>query len=310
MYYQIFQELTECTLEVCQNGELPYVIVVTPTEWRDMKTQFPIELDMELDHNPHPIIKAEVNYNSLTGSLSLLDKKLLDKKALDGKRHFSTYIITENGIIFIDHDGFVGSIIKQIKETRKWKSPSLERFLYDFFVMILQDDLTILEDFEEQMDDIEARILSNADSVDSQEIYQIRSYLLDFRTYYEQFLTFMDELEDNESNLFAEENLRYFHLLGNRISRLQGVLQSLRDYSLQLMDLQKTQLDVKHNRITSILTTVTTIFFPLTLITGWYGMNFKYMPELELPMAYPIAIIVSACIVVGSIIYIKIKKWF
>lgn len=310
MYYQISQELTECTLEVCQSGGLPYVIAVTPTEWHDMKTQFPIELDMELDHNPHPIIKAEVNYNSLTGSLSLLDKKLLDKKALDGKRHFSTYIITENGIIFIDHDGFVGSIIKQIKETRKWKSPSLERFLYDFFVMILQDDLTILEDFEEQMDDIEARILSNADSVDSQEIYQIRSYLLDFRTYYEQFLTFMDELEDNESNLFAEENLRYFHLLGNRISRLQGVLQSLRDYSLQLMDLQKTQLDVKHNRITSILTTVTTIFFPLTLITGWYGMNFKYMPELELPMAYPIAIIVSACIVIGSIIYIKIKKWF
>ena len=114
-----------------------------------------------------------------------------------------------------------------------------------------------------------------ADSVDSQEIYQIRSYLL-----------------------------------GNRISRLQSVLQSLRDYSLQLMDLQKTQLDVMHNRITSILTTVTTIFFPLTLITGWYGMNFKYMPELALPMAYPIAIIVSACNVIGSILYLKIKKWF
>ena len=310
MYYQISKELAECTLEVCQNGELPYVMVVTPSEWHAMKAQLPIELDMELDHDPHPITKAEVNYNSLTGSLSLPDKKLSDKKVIDEKRHFSTYIITENGIIFIDHDGFVGSIVNQIKETRKWKFPSLERFLYDFFAMILQDDLTILEGVEEQMDDIETRILSNADSVDSQEIYQIRSYLLDFRTYYEQFLTFMDELEDNESNLFAEENLHYFHLLGNRISRLQSVLQSLRDYSLQLMDLQKTQLDVKHNRITSILTTVTTIFFPLTLITGWYGMNFKYMPELELPMAYPIAIIVSACIVVGSIIYIKVKKWF
>lgn len=74
--FQISQELTECTLEVCQDGELPYVIVVTPAEWHAMKTQLPIELDMELDHNPHPIIKAEVNYNSLTGSLSLLDKKM------------------------------------------------------------------------------------------------------------------------------------------------------------------------------------------------------------------------------------------
>ena len=57
-----------------------------------------------------------------------------------------------------------------------------------------------------------------------------------------------------------------------------------------------------------MLTVVTTIFMPLTLIVGWYGMNFKYMPELESKMGYPVVILLSILIVVGSLIFFKIKK--
>ena len=60
----------------------------------------------------------------------------------------------------------------------------------------------------------------------------------------------------------------------------------------------------------TILTVVSTIFMPLTLIVGWYGMNFKYMPELDIPIAYPIVLIVSVLIVVISIIFFKKKKFF
>ncbi|MBQ1393912.1 MAG: magnesium transporter CorA, partial [Lachnospiraceae bacterium] len=68
-------------------------------------------------------------------------------------------------------------------------------------------------------------------------------------------------------------------------------------------------LDVKQNRIMTVLTVVTTIFMPLTLIAGWYGMNFKYMPELETNMGYPVVIAVSLSIVIVSLIYFKKKKW-
>ena len=59
----------------------------------------------------------------------------------------------------------------------------------------------------------------------------------------------------------------------------------------------------------TVLTIVTTIFMPLTLIAGWYGMNFKYMPELESGWGYPITIIVSILIVLGSLLFFKKKKW-
>ena len=57
------------------------------------------------------------------------------------------------------------------------------------------------------------------------------------------------------------------------------------------------------------LTVITSIFMPLTLIAGWYGMNFKYMPELEHEAAYPIVIAVSIVIVIVCLIFFKKKKW-
>ena len=68
-------------------------------------------------------------------------------------------------------------------------------------------------------------------------------------------------------------------------------------------------MDVKQNRIMTLLTVITSIFLPLTLIAGWYGMNFKYMPELNWKLGYPAVILVSIAIVVGCVRWFKKKKW-
>ena len=54
---------------------------------------------------------------------------------------------------------------------------------------------------------------------------------------------------------------------------------------------------------------ITTIFAPLTLITGWYGMNFRHMPELEYKWSYPLVLLISLGIALGCITYFKKKKW-
>ena len=57
------------------------------------------------------------------------------------------------------------------------------------------------------------------------------------------------------------------------------------------------------------LTVVTTVFLPLTLITGWYGMNFQNMPELSSPWGYPIVFMVSLAILLIEIFFFRRKKW-
>ena len=126
--------------------------------------------------------------------------------------------------------------------------------------------------------------------------------------HYEQIIDMTQELEENENGFFREKKLRYFRLSMNRLDRLRDLSNSLRDHTMQLRDLYHTQLEAKQNRIMTLLTVVTTIFMPLTLITEWYGMNFRYMPELESPMGYPGVIAVSLSIAVGCLIWFKKKN--
>ncbi len=137
----------------------------------------------------------------------------------------------------------------------------------------------------------------------------IRGDLLDLRVHYEQLIDLSQELEENENGFFAEENLRYFHMFTERVMRLQDLVTGQREYVMQLRDLMQSQLDVRQNRIMTLLTVVTSIFLPLTLIVGWYGMNFRYMPELDWPYGYPAVIAVSVVIVIVCLIWFKKKKW-
>ena len=140
-------------------------------------------------------------------------------------------------------------------------------------------------------------------------VNEIRSAVRELRVHYEQLIDMTQELEENENGFFREENLRYIHLFMNRMQRLHDTAASLRDHTMQVRDLYHGQLEVRQNHTMTLLTVVTTIFMPLTLIAGWYGMNFRYMPELEWRWGYPIVIAVSIVIVVVSLIFFKKKKW-
>ena len=215
----------------------------------------------------------------------------------------------DGGIVFIDNSGTVNKIINEIVKTKKWKMPSLERFIFDFLEQIVKKDLLIMNKFDQELDSLEFEIIEHKmiENTKLNHINTIRSNIRDLRNNYEQLLDFCQVMEENENKFFKEENLRYFKLYYNKIERLKDVSSSIQEYTYQIRDLYKSQIDIKQNRIMTVLTIVTTIFTPLTLITGWYGMNFKYMPELESQYSYPILITISILIVICEFIFFK--KW-
>lgn len=304
MYYLIRKNLTECTVSELRSGECQFVAVLTDAEWEREKELFDMGIDLDL--NPAEIhnTKIEVNYDSLTGTFSLPDRA----ERMGENRKFA-FALDEKGIVFIDDTDTARGIIERIKHSRQWKIPSLERFLYDFLEQIVHEDLHLMEQFDNELVQIEKDILNTTESSHLKEINLIRSDIRELRIHYEQLIDFVQELEENENGFFQEENLRYFHLFSNRMARLYDTATSLRDYTMQLGDLYQSQIDLKQNRIMTILTVVTTIFMPLTLITGWYGMNFTHMPELDSPYGYPLVIVTALVIAVASLLYFKKKKW-
>ena len=304
MYYKIRTVLEEVKQEEIFEGEGCYVAVISPEEWARDKEKFNMGIDLEFDTVNLFMTKAEVNYDSLTGSFLVPDRNDL----LENSDSFA-FALDEKGIVFIDQNGYTETFVRKIAATKKWRAPSLERFIYDFLEMIISGDLTILERYEDEISTIEDRILEGNLAGELERNNEIRGELLQLKMHYEQLIDLGQELSENENEFFQPDNLRFFELFTARVLRLQGIVSTLREYTGQVRELYQSELSVKQNRIMTVLTVVTTIIMPLTLITGWYGMNFKYMPELDSPLAYPIVIGVVILMAISGILYFKKKKW-
>ena len=302
MYYLIEETLTPCEESDIYGSSAQYVVVLTYPEWQRQLERFDMLIDMDMDASQET--KAVVNKDSLTGTLSIPDRA-----DISGPRHNFSFALDEKGIVLVDDSDYVEKMMRRLSATKKWRLPGLERFLYDLLELTIGNDLAFLERSEHRLNQIEEAILRNEVKIYPKEMNDIRGDLLDLRMHYEQLIDLGQELQENENGFFKEENLRYFHLFTERVVRLRDIVIGQREYVMQLRDLMQSQLDVKQNRIMTVLTVVTSIFLPLTLIAGWYGMNFRYMPELQWRYGYPAIIVISITIVVLCLAWFKRKKW-
>ncbi|MDO5122605.1 MAG: CorA family divalent cation transporter [Erysipelotrichaceae bacterium] len=302
--YLIQETLTECSIEDIKKREYQYCAIVTPDEYRSLTDVFHMGIDIEMDLKQICETKAVVNYDSLTGTFNIPDHD-----NYSGQKKQLAFALDERGIVFVDEDDYAESVIRNIQASKKWKLPSLERLLYDFLEETIKNDMTLLEMLEENLSGIENGIMCGDIEEYPIQLNDIRYELLDLQKHYEHLIDLSQELEENENEFFYEDNLRYFKLFTERVNRLQDTVIQLREFIVQLRDLVSEQLSIRQNKIVTLLTVITTIFMPLTLIVGWYGMNFIYMPELRSPYGYPGVILVSVLIVVILLYWFKKKRW-
>ena len=304
-YYLLADTIRPCTEEeLLAQTDLKYVAVLSASEWARDREHFDMGIELEPDTEDIHNTKAEVNYDSLTGTF-----RLPDRENIEGRDFRFAFALDEKGIVFIDDSGKAEQMIAAIRRTKRWRQPSLERFLYDFLEQIGENDLPIMERYEDELNRIEDAILDSQGQGDLGRVIDIHNDVRKLLVHYEQIIDMTQELEENENGFFSEENLRYIHLFMNLMARRHDTAASLRDHTMQVRDLCHAQLEVRQNRIMTLLTVVTTIFMPLTLIVGWYGMNFRYMPELEWRYGYLAVILVSIAVVIFCLILFKKKKW-
>lgn len=183
-----------------------------------------------------------------------------------------------------------------------------EKFLYHFLDHLMLDDRKFLENMEFQMSDLETRMMEervNPSFIN--EILSIKKELMYIWNYYEQLIDVGEVLRDNENDMFPVENVRRFAIFTQRATRISENVKYLKEYTVQLQETHDAMLDYNLNSIMKLFTVITTIFLPLTLIVGWYGMNFTNMPELTWRYGYA-GVIVFSIVVVG-ICVIAFKKY-
>ena len=172
--------------------ERRYVAVLTTPEWKQERDRFDMGIELEPDAQNIHNTKAEVNYDSLTGTF-----QLPDRENLKGNDYRFAFAMDEKGIVFIDDSGRAEQMIDTIRRTRRWREPSLERFLYDFLEQIVDNDLTIMENYENELDQIEDKIITTQGEVKMARVNEIRSDVRELLVHYEQIIDMTQELIEN-----------------------------------------------------------------------------------------------------------------
>lgn len=216
------------------------------------------------------------------------------------------FFANRKNIVIIDDEDFAEKIIKRIIASRTKPGQSRERFLYNFCAKFMDEDLDNLGRYEKKIMGIEEEINEGDLDEVTEEIALLRKELLILREYYDEMNDFGKQLEENENNFFSGKNLSYFGTISDRADRLMGRTMYLLDYIGQVRDTYQGKVAEHQNDNMEFLTIISTIFFPLTLITGWYGMNFDNMPELT--HGYPFVIGLSLVVVAVIIIIFKKRK--
>ena len=186
---------------------------------------------------------------------------------------------------------------------------SNEQVLHRFFVRLLRGDMAHLDRLEADISDGETEVLTGAHEAYLDRIIAWRRELLRLKRYYEQLSAILDELAANENQLLTRPVRRRMVILGSRMDRYLGAVRNLQDIISQMREAYQSQLAIQQNQLMKLFTVVTVVFLPLTLLTGWYGMNFVGMPELTWKYGYPVAIVVSVVIVVALLRHFKKKNW-
>ena len=109
--------------------------------------------------------------------------------------------------------------------------------------------------------------------------------------------------------ILSPDSIRHIHSLNDRIRYLRNDVENMHQRIISLRETYNSSLSANLNETIRTLTVIATIVLPLTLITGIYGMNFEFMPELTYEFGYFYALGLIAAVGGGMIIYFKRKKW-
>lgn len=248
--------------------------------------------------------KAEMLPECVIGTLVVPDKAspLHDSIKL-------TYYLEQERLILIDEDTRILEILSRLLESELLDPSDVPHFFFSFLEALIQDDMVFLQNFEKRLATMEESLMDTLPRELKTNVMAGRRELLVFHSYYQQMMDMCEILSENENHFFPKGFSHHFNRLSARIDRLYDHTQILREYALQIREMHQTQVDIRQNETMRLLTVVSTIFFPLSLLAGWYGMNFKNMPELQNPYAYFILIGVCVLIVLLEIWYFKKKGW-
>jgi len=180
---------------------------------------------------------------------------------------------------------------------------------YALLDLIVDEYFLVLDALGQRTETLEDEILDAPTAATQSDLNELRRDLVFMRRMTWPIRDVLAQLERLDMPLWRDDTRPFIRDVYDHAVQVLDLVESMRDVVNGLTDLYMTVLSTRMNEIMKVLTIIGTIFIPLTFVAGIYGMNFSYMPELESPYGYPIAMGVMGAIAVVLLIYFRRKEW-
>jgi magnesium transporter len=214
-----------------------------------------------------------------------------------------------------------GDVFDPIRERIRTAKGLVRKYNEDYLAYRLLDSIidnyfSVLENFDERIEDIEDQILGQPDDLSLEEIHNLRKELIKLRRAVSPLREMIFTIEKEKFNFIQKTTYIYLRDLSDHIKQIIDTIENYREFINGLLEVYLSNASHKMNEVVKLLTIISTIFIPLTFVVGIYGMNFKTdasrwnMPELDWAFGYPFVMGLMVFIAVTLIIFFKKKKWF
>ena len=221
--------------------------------------------------------------------------------------------LRRSGMVLVDIEDKDGSTReKYLAALRRCAAqPSVERLLCCLIESLITDAPRYIETTRNEIARIEEQLFEEkGDKSINRTLLRMKHDLLQMHNYYDQLLDITETVEEDEYDLFSERGLLGVSNLSEKLRRLREDVDALSSGVDHLQDAYTAALDLELNNSMKFFTVLSTVFFPLTIIVGWYGMNFVHMPEFAWKYGYLYVILLSVTVVCVLTIFAKRRKWF
>ena len=207
-----------------------------------------------------------------------------------------------------------GDVFDPIRERIRNDKGRIRKMGADYLAYALLDSIVdnyfvILEKLGEKIEFLEEKLVTRPTPETLQTIHHLKREMIFLRKAVWPLREVISGLERNESSLIKESTKIYLRDIYDHTIQTIDTIETFRDMVSGMLDIYLSSVSNRLNSVMKVLTIIATIFMPLTFLAGIYGMNFKYMPELEWRWGYPVIWLIMIGIGFFMLLYFRKKKW-
>ena len=223
-------------------------------------------------------------------------------------------LIVGRNFLFSFQEGIEGDVFGPIRERIRSNKSRIRKMGADYLAYSLIDAIvdnyfSILEKLGEKVEILEEKIVSKPATETLREIHFLKREMIYLRKAVWPLREVINAMERGESPLVLESTRVYLRDIYDHTIQIIDTVETFRDMLSGMLDIYLSSVSNRMNAVMKVLTIIATIFMPLTFIAGIYGMNFRYMPELEWRYGYPMVWGIILVITVTMLIFFKKKDW-